>query len=215
MNEGLILTPPPQPSARGGGRGEVGSPENGTQIRIGPTLVGLGILCGGIPLLRDLVVRPKPGSVAVVAAIGYGAVLAACYISMRATRMPWAEIGIRALSPRSIVLGIITGLLVIAPVWRLPVISVSRGAWLLVAVAVEEVVFRGVLFAILRKAGGIPLAIGGSALAFTVAHAASAGGPSLILVALAGLFLGLLRAIRSDLWTPGFAHLVMDLVSLP
>jgi membrane protease YdiL (CAAX protease family) len=115
---------------------------------------------------------------------------------------------------RSVVLGITAGILVVVPVWRLPIISVSGAGWLLVVVGVEEVAFRGVLFALLRQAGGLPLAIAGSAVAFTVAHAASAGGPSLLLAALSGLYFGLLRAIRGDLWTSGFAHFLMDLVSL-
>ena len=177
--------------------------------------VGFGMLCVAVPLLRDLVIQERPGSGPVVAATGFGALLAACYIAMRATRMSWEEIGIRVLSAKSVVLGIGAGILVVAPIWRMPFLSLSGADWLLVAVAVEEVVFRGVLFAILRRAGGLPLAIGGSAVAFTFAHAASAGWLSLVLVALAGLFLGLLRAIRGDLWTSGFAHLVMDLVSLP
>lgn len=190
-------------------------PRAGKSAAVPYQLLGFGILCVAMPLFRDLLVRERPGSGPVVAAIGYGALLAGCYIAMRATRMSWAEIGIRVLTIRSVVLGIGAGILVVAPVWRLPAISVSGASWLLLAVTVEEVAFRGVLYAVLRRIGGVPLAIGGSAVAFTVAHVASAGGPSLLLVALAGLYLGLLRAIRGDLWTSGLAHLVMNLVSLP
>jgi membrane protease YdiL (CAAX protease family) len=199
-----VLRPPPQCGPRAGGR-----------AKLGATLAGLGLLCAAIPLLRDLLVRERPGSGPAVAALGYAALLGAGYIAMRLAKISWAEVGVRALTLRSILLGIGAGIVVVAPVWRLPVISVSGASWLLIAVAVEEIAFRGVLYAVLLRTGGVPLAIGGSALAFTVAHAAGAGWPSLVLVALAGLYLGLLRAIRGDLWTSGLAHLLMDLVSLP
>ena len=204
MNETKTYLRPPQPAPQGGGRAAVGS-----------AVIGLGILCVAIPVFRDLLLQGRPGSAGLVAIAGYGALLSACFLAMRMTGMSWEEVGVRALSARSLAVGIIAGTLVVAPVWRLPLISFSDGTWLLIAVAVEEVAFRGVLFAILRRAGRLPLAIGGSAFAFTVAHAGSAGWPSLVLVALAGIFFGLLRAVRGDLWTSGFAHLIIDLVSLP
>lgn len=106
------------------------------------------------------------------------------------------------------------GALMVAPVWRLPHVSGPGLAWIIVAVAIEEFAFRGVLFAMLRRAGGLPLAIAGSAATFTLAHVASTASPSILLVALAGICFGLLRAIRGSLWTSGVAHLVLDLVSL-
>jgi membrane protease YdiL (CAAX protease family) len=150
-----------------------------------------------------------------VAVIAYGALLCACFFAMRVARISMAELGIPAVSIRSVVIGLVAGVLVVAPVWRSPAVSVSSAGWLVLAVAVEEVAFRGVLFAILRRVGGVPLAIGGSAAGFTMAHAGSVSWPSLVLVALAGLYLGLLRAMRGDLWACGIAHLLMDLVSLP
>jgi membrane protease YdiL (CAAX protease family) len=191
------------------------APEGGGRAQVGSQLIGLGLLCVAIPVMRDLVVRDRPGSGTALAAIAYTGLLCACFVAMRAGGIAWGEVGIRAVSIRSVVIGVIAGILVIAPVWRLPAVSFSSAEWLVLAVAVEEVAFRGVLFAILRRMGGVPLAIGGSAAVFTAAHIGSVGWPSLVLVALAGLYLGLLRALRGDLWTSGIAHLVMDVVSLP
>jgi membrane protease YdiL (CAAX protease family) len=140
---------------------------------------------------------------------------AACVVAIRVAGISLAEVGIRAVSIRSATVGLIAGVLVVVPVGHLPAISVSSAGWLVLAVAVEEVAFRGALFAILRRVGGVPLAIGGSAAVFTAAHIGGVGWPSLLLVALAGLYLGLLRALRGDIWTSGIAHLLMDLVSLP
>jgi len=149
-----------------------------------------------------------------VAAIAYGAMLCACFMAMRAAGISGAEIGIRTLTIRSVVIGVIAGILIVAPVWRLHVIAVSSAGWLLLAVAIEEIAFRGVLFAVLRRAGGAPLAVGGSTFIFTLAHAASYPGPALALVALAGLYLGLLRALTGDLWGSGIAHALMNVASL-
>ncbi len=190
------------------------APCAGGRAKPGGTLAGLGILCAAIPLLRALLVRERPGWGPLVAALGYGGLLGAGYVAMRVARISWAEVGARSLTVQSLVIGVGAGILVVAPVWRLPIFSLSGAGWLLIAVAVEEVAFRGVLYAVLLRIGGVPLAVGGSALVFTVAHAASAGGPSLVLVALAGLYLGLLRAMRDDLWTSGLSHLLMDIVSL-
>lgn len=182
---------------------------------MGRQMAGFGILCLALPLLRDVIVLPHPGSAMGVAAIGYGALLFAALITMRLTGVTLAEAGVRAPSAPSVLLGVTAGILLVVPVWRMAAISTSRFSWVLVAVVVEEIAFRGVLFTLLRRAGGLPLAIAGSVAVFTVAHAASAPWPSLVLVALAGLYLGLLRAIRGDLWASGFAHLIIDLVSLP
>ena len=206
FNDRETLRPPPQPSPQRGGRNR--------ESCVGSPLVGLGILCVALPVLRDAIVRQMPGSGPMVAAIAYGAMLCACFMAMRAAGISGAEIGIRTLTIRSVLIGVIAGILIVAPVWRLHVIAVSSAGWLLLAVAIEEIAFRGVLFAVLRRAGGLPLAISGSAAVFTVAHAGSTTWPSLGLVALAGLYLGLLRSIRGDVWAPGFAHLLMNLVSL-
>ncbi len=199
-----ILRPPLHPAPHGGG-GIAGRSE----------ILGISLLCIGVPVLRDLVIRQRPSAAALVAAIAYLGLLAASVITMRAVGISVANAGIRSLNWRALVIGGVAGGLLVAPVWHVPPLTAASASWLLLAVVVEEVAFRGVLFAILRRLGGLPLAVVGSTAAFTLAHIGRAGWPSLALVALAGLFLGLLRAMRDDLWAPGIAHFLMDLVSLP
>jgi len=162
-----------------------------------------------------LLLRQRPQDAAVIAAAGYMGLLIASLVTIRVAGISAAEVGFRTITSRSIVIGAIAGILVIAPVWHWPSFSMASPSWVLVAVMVEEVAFRGVLFALLRRAGGLPLAIAGSTVVFTVAHAGSAGWQGLGLVGLAGLYLGVLRTIRGDLWASGIAHFLMDLVSLP
>lgn len=176
-------------------------------------LAGFAMVCVAVPVLRDLLARQRPGSVTAVATVAYLGLLALSLVAMRIGGISATEAGVRSISWRSLIMGLVGGVLVVAPVWRLPHDSFVSAGWLVIVVVVEEVAFRGVLFAILRRAAGLPLAVGGSAAVFTGAHAAS-GWPALLLVALGGIYLGLLRAIRGDLWASGIAHLLMDLVSL-
>jgi membrane protease YdiL (CAAX protease family) len=84
----------------------------------------------------------------------------------------------------------------------------------LAAVAVsigEEVAFRGALYAALDDVGGAPLAIAGTTLLWTVAHALSHQPEFLWPVAAAGLLLGLWRWACRDLVGPIVAHVIADI----
>jgi len=75
----------------------------------------------------------------------------------------------------------------------------------------EEIAFRGALYAALEDLGGAPLAIGGSTLLWTLAHALSHPLPFLGAVAAAGLLLALWRWACKDLVAPIVGHAVADL----
>jgi membrane protease YdiL (CAAX protease family) len=84
----------------------------------------------------------------------------------------------------------------------------------LAAVAVsigEELAFRGALYAALEEIGGAPLAVGGSTVAWTAAHALSHPPAFLGAVAAAGLLLGLWRWACRDLVAPIIGHVIADL----
>lgn len=84
----------------------------------------------------------------------------------------------------------------------------------LAAIAVsigEEVAFRGALYAALEDAGGAPLAVLGSTLLWTLAHALSHPPAFLGAVAAAGLVLGLWRWACRDLVGPIVGHVIADL----
>ena len=81
-----------------------------------------------------------------------------------------------------------------------------------VAVSIgEELAFRGALYAALDELGGAPLAIAGSTLLWTAAHALSHPPEFLGAVAAAGLLLALWRWACKDLVAPVIGHVIADL----
>ena len=81
-----------------------------------------------------------------------------------------------------------------------------------VAVSIgEEIAFRGALFAALEDLGGAPLAVIGTTLAWTAAHALSHPAEFLPAVAAAGLLLAIWRMTFRDLVAPIVAHTIADL----
>lgn len=83
----------------------------------------------------------------------------------------------------------------------------------LAAIAVsigEELAFRGALYAALEEVGGAPIAVLGSTLAWTLAHALSHPPAFLGAVAAAGLLLALWRWALKDLVAPVIAHVIAD-----
>ncbi len=74
----------------------------------------------------------------------------------------------------------------------------------------EEVAFRGALYAALEDLGGAPLAVLGSTLVWTLAHALSHPPAFLGAVAGAGLLLALWRWACRDLVGPVVAHVIAD-----
>ena len=85
-------------------------------------------------------------------------------------------------------------------------------AFAAVAVSIgEEVAFRGALYAALEEIGGAPVAVLGSSLAWTLAHALSHPPAFLGAVAAAGLLLALWRWAAKDLVGPIVAHVIADL----
>ncbi|HKC18922.1 MAG TPA: CPBP family intramembrane glutamic endopeptidase [Candidatus Dormibacteraeota bacterium] len=81
-----------------------------------------------------------------------------------------------------------------------------------VAVSVgEEVAFRGALYAALDEIGGAPVAVVGSTLLWTLAHALSHPPAFLGAVAAAGLLLSLWRWACKDLVGPIVAHVIADI----
>ena len=81
-----------------------------------------------------------------------------------------------------------------------------------VAVSIgEELAFRGALYAALDELGGAPLAVIGSTVVWTAAHALSHPPAFLAAVAAAGLLLALWRWACRDLVAPIIGHVVADL----
>ena len=92
-----------------------------------------------------------------------------------------------------------------------PIIPASLALVAVIISIAQEVAFRGVLYAALDEAGGAPLAIIGSTVAWTAAHALSHPPAFLGAVAAAGLLLALWRWACRDLVAPIIGHVVADL----
>jgi membrane protease YdiL (CAAX protease family) len=114
----------------------------------------------------------------------------------------------------------ILGGLALAAVLLLPAAARASAAPILpaslalVAVTIsvaQELAFRGALYAALDEAGGAPLAIVGSTIAWTAAHAFSHPPAFLGAVAAAGLLLALWRWACRDLVAPIIGHVIADL----
>ena len=114
----------------------------------------------------------------------------------------------------------VIGGLALGAVLLLPAAARAGGAPLLpaglaaaaIAVSIgEELAFRGALYAALDELGGAPLAIGGSTLLWTLAHALSHPPEFLVAVAAAGLLLGLWRWACKDLVAPLIGHVIADI----
>jgi membrane protease YdiL (CAAX protease family) len=157
---------------------------------------------------RALAMR-TPGTAAIALILG-GAALALVAVGWPAERL--------ALGRSRLVLRVIGGL-ALGAVLLLPAAARSGGpmlpaglAFAAVAVSIgEEIAFRGVLYAALEGLGGAPLAIIGSTLLWTVAHALSHPPEFLGAVAAAGLLLALWRWACKDLVAPIIGHVLADL----
>ncbi len=75
----------------------------------------------------------------------------------------------------------------------------------------QELAYRGALYAALDELGGAPLAIAGSTVVWTAAHALSHPPAFLGAVAAAGLLLALWRWACRDLVGPIIGHVIADL----
>jgi membrane protease YdiL (CAAX protease family) len=92
-----------------------------------------------------------------------------------------------------------------------PILPASLALAALTISIAQELAFRGALYAALEEAGGAPLAIAGSTVAWTAAHALSHPPAFLGAVAAAGLLLALWRWACRDLVGPIIGHLIADL----
>ncbi len=92
-----------------------------------------------------------------------------------------------------------------------PIIPASLALVAVIISVAQELAFRGVLYAALDEAGGAPLAIAGSTVAWTAAHALSHPPAFLWAVAAAGLLLALWRWACRDLVAPIIGHVLADL----
>jgi membrane protease YdiL (CAAX protease family) len=156
------------------------------------------------------------------------AILAAHWLTLRVIeKRPWSDVGLDAgaARPAKLVHGFVIGLVAISvPVaalvaigWLAKVpgsgVSVSGSlaritVVLLPAALSEELLMRGYLFAVLRKAWGATWAVGVTSVLFAVIHLQNSGATfgSLIFVCLAGVFLACVLLATNSLYAAWMAH---------
>jgi membrane protease YdiL (CAAX protease family) len=161
--------------------------------------------------------------IVILATVAGGHAVTLRWIDPRPWRDVWLDCG--AARPRRLVEGYLLGMLAIglpsaallAAGW-LAVEPHTPGSWtgaalrvsalLLVAALAEELIFRGYILAVLREKLGWGPALAVTSVAFGYVHVANPGASAraLLLVMLAGLFLGGLVAVTRSLYAAWMAH---------
>jgi membrane protease YdiL (CAAX protease family) len=94
--------------------------------------------------------------------------------------------------------------------------AVRAAAMLAPAALTEELTFRGYALTLLQRAWGSPVAIAVTSIAFGFVHLLNPGVTlqSVAMVALAGVFLAIVRLAFDSLWSAWLAHFAYNFVQL-
>jgi len=195
-----------------------------THPAVRATLVGAYALC--VEWAR-VSIQAQPGAAAAALVIGGVALGAVAYgtpadrLGLSVSQSPSPAGGgsgwgvIRAAIGFRIVGGLALGAVLLLPAAaRSSAVPILPAGLAIAAIAVsvgEELAFRGALYAALDELGGAPLAIAGSTVVWTAAHALSHPPAFLGAVAAAGLLLALWRWACRDLVAPIIGHVIADL----
>jgi membrane protease YdiL (CAAX protease family) len=185
------------------------------------------VAIAALPLLRnmDAVVGMQGTAESLVIVMG---LLAAHALMLYAIdRRTWSDVGLDAHASRAKVMGegwllgalpiLLPSLLLLLTGW-LALRPALQGSWwlaaaqlsffLLPAALYEELMSRGYIFAALREWLGWPVALGLTSLGFGLLHLANPGAnaQSVIMVTLAGVFLGAVLLVTGSLFAAWMAH---------
>jgi membrane protease YdiL (CAAX protease family) len=150
-------------------------------------------------------------SAAVAAVVLGGAALALTVIGWPASRLGLgtSRLGLRILGGMALAAVLLLPAAVRAN--SAPILPASLALAAVTISIAQELAFRGALYAALDEAGGAPLAIAGTTILWTAAHALSHPPAFLGAVAAAGLLLALWRWACRDLVAPIIGHALADL----
>jgi membrane protease YdiL (CAAX protease family) len=170
-------------------------------------IIGAYILL--VELTRALVATQPAAAVAAIV-LGSGA------LALTAFGFPTAQLGLGTSRLGLRILGgLALGAVLLLPAAvranSAPILPASLALAAVTISIAQELAFRGALYAALDEAGGAPLAIIGSTVAWTAAHALSHPPAFLGAVAAAGLLLALWRWACRDLVGPIVGHVIADL----
>ena len=174
-------------------------------------LVGAYILC--VEWARALIAtQPRMAIASLVLSLILGGVaLGLVAVGWPADRLGLgtSRIGLRIIG--GLALGAVLLLPAAARSGAVPILPAGLAAAAVAISVGEELAFRGALYAALDELGGAPLAIVGSTVLWTAAHALSHPPEFLGAVAAAGLLLALWRWACRDLVAPVIGHVIADL----
>src|SRR5207249_2248042 len=145
----------------------------------------------------EIVQKSIAAGIPVLAAVGAPSSLAAWGGPAERLGLGTSRLGLRLVGGIAL-----AAVLLLPAAARVSAVPILPGALAIAAVVVsigEEVAFRGALFAALEDVGGAPVAVVGSTLAWTAAHALSHPAEFLPAVAAAGLLLAMWRLVFRDL----------------
>ena len=159
--------------------------------------------------------------------VALAAVAAATYAMLRLEKLPWSAVGLdlAAASPRLLMRGTVIGAvtigatsLILVGIQQLRIVATPDGSWwglaarsaavLLPAAFFEELVIRGYVFAVLRRAAGWKIALIATSVVFGLLHVWNPGADaeSILAVVVAGFFLGAIFLATKSLYAAGAAH---------
>lgn len=169
-------------------------------------------------------------------AMSCAAMLVATAVTVHLFGESWREttrLGFDALGKWPLLGGLAAGWFAIAVpagllIWAgaLRIVPAEAGSWwegaalataiLVPAALTEELALRGYAFTLLRRAWGVTAAVLLTSVAFGLLHLFNPGvtAQSVVMVALAGVFLALVRLAFDSLWAAWLAHLAYNLVQL-
>jgi membrane protease YdiL (CAAX protease family) len=182
-------------------------------------------------------VTPRPPGLSESAWIFLAALVAAHVVMVRRVdHLPWGAVGLglthaaphllgQGIALGAVTIGVPSVVLLGTGLLRSHTVPGSAADWwryagrmttlLLPAALWEELAFRGYPFAVLRRAIGAPAALLATSVLFGVAHAQnlpSAGVLPLVLVGVAGMFLGAVLLVTGSLWATWMTHFAWNWV---
>ena len=177
-----------------------------------PALV---IVVLGAAVARALIGGAAPAA-SVPGAIVFAALLAAAAAAagMRPSRVPWRGVAIGISGGAALVALSLVGVPAVLFGARVPAATLAGWVPLVTVVAaVEELVFRGVLFDGVRARSNDAVAVALTAVLFAVIHVPLYGAGALPIDVCVGVFLGCLRVGSGGVTAPLVAHVLADIAT--
>jgi len=176
----------------------------------------IGLLAVGLAIGRDSLTRIWPAFWVPSEAAGYLALCLLVLVTIGRSGLRMSDLGLGKVDVRTRIFGcvVLSAVFVAPDVGRSLRWERQDALWeVLIAAPTEELLCRGVLFALIARRWNTTIAVGASSLVFSAMHAAAHAPLALLAALAAGLVLGIWRAMSRDLVAPTIGHVVADIVA--